>query len=464
MRVRRKAAKCGWCAQGLAWGVLGMALLVSGCRTGTGPWWKGNLHTHSLWSDGDDYPEMIVDWYKERGYDFLALSDHNVLLEGERWIDATNNAGGAAGLSRYVARFGESWVEMREVSGRLQVRLKGLEEFRGLFEEKGRFLLVPAEEITDEHESLPVHVNATNLREYVPPQGGASVLEVMQNNVNAVLAQRMATGQPMFPHVNHPNFGWAITAEDLMQVKGERFFEIYNGHPAVRNEGDATRPGTERMWDIVLSWRLGVLGLEPMYGLAVDDAHNYHVESPARSNPGRGWVMVRAKELRASSLIEALEAGEFYASTGVRLRHVGRGAKRYRVEVESEPGVEYTIQFIGTRLGFDREVEKVAGKVERERGSHRYSAEVGAVLAEAQGDSASYRFAGDELYVRARVVSTKTKLNPYRAGEVEMAWTQPHVVASGEMGGPSSEVGGHGGGSGGGESRGDDEGGDEGRR
>ena len=23
---------------------------------------KGNLHTHSLWSDGDDYPDMIGDW------------------------------------------------------------------------------------------------------------------------------------------------------------------------------------------------------------------------------------------------------------------------------------------------------------------------------------------------------------------------------------------------------------------
>src|SRR4051812_44910849 len=42
-------------------------------------WYKGNLHTHSLWSDGDDFPEMIADWYRARGYDFLALSDHNVL-------------------------------------------------------------------------------------------------------------------------------------------------------------------------------------------------------------------------------------------------------------------------------------------------------------------------------------------------------------------------------------------------
>ena len=35
-------------------------------------YWKGNLHTHSLWSDGDDFPEMIVDWYKRHGYQFLA--------------------------------------------------------------------------------------------------------------------------------------------------------------------------------------------------------------------------------------------------------------------------------------------------------------------------------------------------------------------------------------------------------
>ena len=50
-------------------------------------WYKGNTHTHSLWSDGNDFPEMIVEWYIERGYDFLVLSDHNVLSQGERWID-----------------------------------------------------------------------------------------------------------------------------------------------------------------------------------------------------------------------------------------------------------------------------------------------------------------------------------------------------------------------------------------
>ena len=43
-------------------------------------WYKGNLHTHSLWSDGDDFPDSIVARYKRMGYHFLALTDHNLSL------------------------------------------------------------------------------------------------------------------------------------------------------------------------------------------------------------------------------------------------------------------------------------------------------------------------------------------------------------------------------------------------
>ena len=57
-------------------------------------WWKGNLHTHSHWSDGDDYPEMIADWYKQHGYHFLALSDHNILSDHERWVSIAKSKGG----------------------------------------------------------------------------------------------------------------------------------------------------------------------------------------------------------------------------------------------------------------------------------------------------------------------------------------------------------------------------------
>jgi len=188
-------------------------------------WWKGNLHTHSFWSDGDDFPESIADWYKTNGYHFLGLSDHNVMQKGERWLSVTNRVRKAA-FEKYCERFGSRWVELRPFQPKQTVRLKTLNEFRRLFNERDRFLLIPAEEISDRYKVHPIHINATNLRNLIDPQGGTNVTDVIQRNVDAVLAQRRRTGQAMIPHVNHPNFGWAITAEELMPVRGDKFFEV----------------------------------------------------------------------------------------------------------------------------------------------------------------------------------------------------------------------------------------------
>src|SRR5947208_15910466 len=75
-------------------------------------WFKGNLHTHSFWSDGNDYPEMIADWYRRHGYHFLALSDHNVLSQGPNWssVYQANKRAKQGGLALYPQRFGEAWV------------------------------------------------------------------------------------------------------------------------------------------------------------------------------------------------------------------------------------------------------------------------------------------------------------------------------------------------------------------
>ena len=85
-------------------------------------------------------------------------------------------------------------------------------------------------------------------------------------------------------HLNHPNFYYAVTAEDLMQVRGEKFFEVYNGHPIVHNSGDEQHASTERIWDIVLTKRLAELDLPVMYGLATDDGHEL---SPNSQPPQR---------------------------------------------------------------------------------------------------------------------------------------------------------------------------------
>ncbi len=46
-----------------------------------GQWLKGNLHTHTTLSDGQQSPQERVAAYEARGYDFLALTDHDRLAD-----------------------------------------------------------------------------------------------------------------------------------------------------------------------------------------------------------------------------------------------------------------------------------------------------------------------------------------------------------------------------------------------
>jgi hypothetical protein len=392
-------------------------------------WWKGNLHTHSLWSDGDDFPEMVADWYKRHDYNFLALTDHNVLSDGERWADATPGKGSRdEALKKYVARFGESWVERRTRDGKERVRLKPLAEFRSLLEEPGRFLLVPAEEITGRFAKSPVHLNAINLRDPIKPVEGDGVAETIRVNHRAVADQAKRTGWRTVVSLNHPNFGWGVRAEDLASLEELHFFEIFNGHPSVRNYGDDTHAPCERIWDIVLALRLAKHHLPIVYGLATDDAHGYHVYGVGKVNPGRGWVMIRAPHLTAEAVLRSLGAGDFYATTGVTLRDVRREDGRLVVSIRGETGVTYRTQFIATMRDTPLTSEpKLDAKGEPLPVTRIYSAEVGKVVSETTGTEASYRLTGKELYVRAKIISSKPHPNPYQKGDVEVAWVQPIV-------------------------------------
>ncbi len=44
-----------------------------------GNWYKGNIHTHTTDSDGELSPKEVISLYKNKGYDFLSITDHNKL-------------------------------------------------------------------------------------------------------------------------------------------------------------------------------------------------------------------------------------------------------------------------------------------------------------------------------------------------------------------------------------------------
>ena len=227
-------------------------------------WFKGNTHTHTVNSDGDSTPDEVVRWYREHGYNFLVLTDHNYLTA----VDGLNAVHGAA----------------------------------------DKFIVVRGEEVTSTASSKAVHINGLNVDALVKQSTSPSVVVATQENVDGI---RRANG---VPHINHPNFTWAMTTDDLMQVQRTRLFEIFNGHPQVNNEGGGGAPGLEEIWDRLLS--SGRL----MYGVAVDDAHHFkRPGDPLASGPGRGWIYVRAERLESRALVEAMERADFYASTGVEL-------------------------------------------------------------------------------------------------------------------------------------------------
>ncbi len=292
-------------------------------------------------------------------------------------------------------------------AGKISVKLKTLEEFRPLFEEKEKFLIIQAEEVSDGFEGKPIHMNALNIKELLQPRHGNSVAEVMQNNLDAVYEQRRRTGQPMIPHINHPNFGWAIKADDMRGLRGERFFEVYNGHPRVHNYGDSTTFGMDELWDDLLISYLED-GKPPLYGLATDDSHNYLEYKVGLSNPGRGWIMVRAEELTPKALISAMEKGDFYATTGVLFKKLQADKGTLAVEVDAKKDTQYTIQFWGARQTSNPKSERV-------------------LLKEVKSTLASYKLTDKDLYVRAKIISDTPQKNPFQEGDVEKAWTQPLV-------------------------------------
>ena len=238
-------------------------------------WYKGNIHTHTTESDGDEDPHKVVSWYRRHGYDFLVLSDHNHLT--------LLNYGG------------------------------GRRRFR-------KPLMVPGEEVSISlnRGDTPVHINGVGISRVVEPIDAGGVVETLQANVDAIVE---AGG---IASINHPNFRWAFDHREISQVEGASLLEVFNGHPGTNILGAPDKPSYEAIWDGVLtSGRV-------IFGVATDDSHNYHDFAPWLSNPGRGWVMVQADELTQDAIVDGLASGRFYASTGVTLARLECSAESIR--------------------------------------------------------------------------------------------------------------------------------------
>jgi hypothetical protein len=270
---------------------------------------KGQLHVHTGKSgDSETPPQAVHAWYEARGYDFIVFTDHNTVT------DTPDTA----------------------------------------------MLTIPGVEITQNlrtcdpppraGDSCLLHVNVlfagetAGARQLLPPSS-TSRIDLYRHGLE--LSNALG-GVAM---LNHPNMHFAADATLIAQLAEAKLplMEVANQSWDCQNEGDATHPSTEALWDDVLSRGHRV------WGTVTDDAHHYDDAAAARARGERvfvgdiGFVVVRA-EKSGPAIRAALERGEFYGSTGVVFKSIELSRTRAVLEVDGVADVHFQVIGAGGKL------------------------------------------------------------------------------------------------------------------
>lgn len=335
-----------------------LIFLFMGCTSEKSDrWYRGNTHAHTvICGHADSTPEAVTAWYHDHGYNFLILSEHNHFINPDS-------------------------VQMPT-----PLRVD--------------FILIPGEEVTGHK---VVHTTAMNIDTLVDWRfDDNQVSQIIQNHVDGTLA---AHGHTI---LNHPNYQWAVTTADILPVHDLYMFELFNGHPEVRNHGDANHISTEQMWDILLTKGMKI------YGVSSDDAHDFKRLAPDESNPGRGWVMVQAPTLTPDAITGAMNHGRFYASNGVFLNICETIDSIYSIKIDTAATAR------------ELQSPEIFGKKVRKQDSGFFIDFIGPggeLLSHTEGITSDFIISAENAYVRAK--ATFRRFHKNGGSEEFYAWTQP---------------------------------------
>lgn len=244
-----------------------------------GNWYKGNLHSHSTNSDGAYHPQQVVKIYREQGYHFLCLSEHDLYTD-------------------YETKFNQEDF----------IVLPGLEASAELFDEKGspnrkkvhhvHGILGTTQMVADSHQ-VPYHHGE---RHCVDTYYGAwDGLHAAQKLVDDM------TSRGMLSTYNHPLWS-RVEMEEVIGLEKLWAVEIYN----YGTDLESATGYDETFWDAML--RRG----KRVFAFASDDNHN-----GALADSFGGFVMVNASCLSREAIITSLLQGNYYSSNGPQIYEWG---------------------------------------------------------------------------------------------------------------------------------------------
>jgi hypothetical protein len=218
------------------------------------------LHTHSNRSDGRISPEEVCKRYRERGYDFICLSDHFMHHYNYPLVDTTPYR-----TNSFTTILGAECHAPSTEAGELW-----------------HILAV----------GLPLDFEPNRADETGPQ-----------------LAQRCLDAGA-FVALPHPEW-YGLTLGDAATIPGAHAVEVYNHTSQVRQ---ARGGGAYYLDHLLASGRR-------INALAADDAH-WVVEGDENRDAFGGWVMVKAEQNEPESLVEALKAGKYYSTQGPAIENI----------------------------------------------------------------------------------------------------------------------------------------------
>ncbi len=251
-----------------------------------GAFYKANLHCHSRISDGFGTPEQLRDLYKSKGYSVLAITDHDIFIPHHELteddflmlsgFEMTINQNG-----KYPADRNTKCCHLCFIAGKREIDIQPMWNPRYAF-------IGHAKEYHDrvKCEDIPYFE-----REYSPE----AISEII----------RIGREAGFFVTYNHPSWSQENYL-DYTGYKNLNAMEIYNNSAQLL--GYSTYAA--HVYDDML--RTG----ERLYAVAADDNHDVKWGTEGDYDCGGGFVMIKAPELKYESIMSALFAGDFYASTG----------------------------------------------------------------------------------------------------------------------------------------------------
>lgn len=242
------------------------------------PQYKGNIHMHTTRSDGDYPPQTAAEKYRENGYDFIMISDHEIYWNSDELDKPGFLVLGGTEISVQMNEE-RSWI--------IDYERKALGNTRSRHTHM-HYCCVKDDSMPDEGQF------------FVQDQKIERIVDRGIDSWNTQVEFMRRHGNIVF--VNHPHWS-RLAPELLLASQGISGFEVWNSGNVYKCGGRAD----EDIWD----WCL--MRGRKLNAVAADDSHE------STTDFGAGFIIVQSSEFTKAGICRALKQGDYYASCGPKV-------------------------------------------------------------------------------------------------------------------------------------------------